>query len=128
MSRLVNPGVGEVCDRLTILSLKRLHGKSDGRSIEHFDREWATLHTQIRGRTLNGCWFEATLELAAVNAALWEATDALRLTLTCDIEIPQVTLTQASLGVRILKLNDERARLVAKINELAGEGTWDEKM
>lgn len=128
MSRLVNPGPGEICDRLSILSLKRLHGSYDGRDIDHFNREWAALHGQIRSRTLNGCWFEATLELAAVNAALWDATDDLRATLTMDLKYPDVTAMQAALGVRILGLNDQRARLVGKINELAGEGAWEEKL
>src|ERR1700676_1554522 len=77
--RLLNWGPGECSDRLTILALKILHGTDAGKDVKHFTDERNALLTDIRARTLNGKWFEAVLELAAVNAALWHAEDRLRM-------------------------------------------------
>lgn len=71
--RLVNYGVGEIVDRLTILDLKIAHGGGD-----HFATERSALLTQLHGRTLNGAWFEHALRLAVINGLLWRAEDDLR--------------------------------------------------
>lgn len=133
VSRLTNPGVGDISDRLTILALKRLHGTAAGHDVSHFDREWATLHTMLRGRTLNAAWFEQVLELGAVNAKLWALTDQMRHFLflrSLDGSWPTTdrTLETANCGCDILTLNDRRADLVQKINELAGDNLGAEKL
>lgn len=127
--RLINPGAGEISDRLTILSLKLLFGAELGRDLTAFRTERTALLSQIRSRTLNGAWFDSVLELATVNAALWHAEDDLR-TLRADWEQAPVkrTLLVADLAFRIQSLNDQRAVLIDKINAACGEGATGEKL
>src|SRR5678815_3408747 len=137
---LLNPTVGDLCDRLTILALKRLHGTAAGKDVSHFNREWAGLLTKIHGRTLNGAWFEHLLELGAVNAQLWALTDRIR-GLNADLTgepIPtsvylsadanEAWLHAGAAGIAILRLNDRRAELIQTINELCGEADGKEKL
>ena len=123
-TRLKNYGPGEVSDRLSILALKRLFGAEAGKDTSVFQNEWAILLTEIRARTLNGKWFEAVLDLAAVNAALWHAEDDLR-------ELRRVldhSPSTAVLAFRIQALNDCRAGLIDRINKDAGEGLPSDKV
>lgn len=123
--RLVNPGTGEISDRLSILALKILFAGTAGKDITHFRNEQVALLTQLRGRTLNGKWFEAYSELAAVNAALWHAEDDLR---ELRGETGGVTTLRAgTLAFRIQELNDLRAACVEKINKDTGEFGGAEK-
>lgn len=134
--RLIEPGVGEILDRLTILSLKILFGESYGRDTTHFKTERTTLLAKIRSRTLNGAWFDCALDLAAVNAALWHAEDDLRHLRTLpDAKRaewsgfgPNFWQETGALAFRIQELNDRRAALVAEINKLAGEASAEEKL
>lgn len=121
--RLINPGAGEISDRLSILALKLLFGAEAGKDVTHFQTEKAALLVQLRGRTLNGRWFEAYTELAAINAALWHAEDDLR-----SLRLSGLTTPEAStLAFRIQALNDQRAACVEKINRDAGEHGGTEK-
>jgi len=124
--KLVNPGAGELTDRLTILALKILHRGAEGQPTKHFEDERNALLVQIRARTLNGAWFEQVLQLGAVNAAIWYAEDALR---TLREEGPTDALLQKAglVAFRIQGLNDERSQLVEAINKLTGEHTGEEK-
>jgi hypothetical protein len=54
VSRLTNPGLGDICDRLTILALKILHGVEGGRETQHWESERASLLAQVRSRELTG--------------------------------------------------------------------------
>ena len=130
--RLVNYGAGEITDRLTILALKILHGKAAGKSVEHFEREQETLLSKIRGRTLNGVWFEQVLGLAAVNAALWTAEDEMRHWREHKPMLDGLpgSITSAALrcAFRIQELNDKRAELVSTINANSGEKDGEEKL
>lgn len=127
--RLVNPGAGEISDRLTILSLKVIAGRAQGQTVTHFESERAGLLIAIRPRTLNGKWFDVVLQLAAVNALLWHAEEDLR-----GWRIPARPYTMSDLdGIRILAfriqaLNDERAALVRQINQEAGDPAEQEKI
>ena len=78
MSRLINPGAGDVCDRLTILALKIKHNQDQGRPTDHFERERSQLLPMVHARAMTGIVLEHLLELAAVNAFLWANEDALR--------------------------------------------------
>lgn len=133
MSRLVNYGAGDISDRLTILALKIFHGQVAGKETKHWEQERMVLLTQIRARTLNGIWFEQVLELGAVNAALWTATDHLRgraeaLGHEKDEGVVAEHRYQAgTLGIQILYWNDRRAELVNTINKLAGDQLGSEK-
>lgn len=134
MSRLVNPGAGDISDRLTILALKIVAGGEAGKDVGHFITEQAVLLTAIRTRTLNGKWFEAVLALAAVNAFLWQAEDELRRHRHQHAEIvadPKelAQLTQAvQVAFRMQALNDRRAALVQQINQEAGDPAEKEKL
>lgn len=123
--RLMNPGAGEITDRLTILALKILHAPEQGKDPTHFENERNGLLVQIRTRTLNGNWFEQVLDLAATNAALWDAEDdlrALRLSGMGQLE------AAGRIGFRIQELNDRRAGIVETINKLTGELVGAEKL
>jgi len=123
--RLKNYGPGELSDRLSILALKRLFGAEAGRDCTAFQSEWGILLTEIRSRTLNGKWFEAVLELAAVNAALWHAEDDLR-----ELRQDGSGRVEAAglLAFRIQSLNDQRSALIDRINRDAGEGGPSDKV
>jgi hypothetical protein len=124
--RLVNPGTGEVSDRLTILALKICAGKDAGRDVAHFEAERAALLTKIRTKTLNGAWFESVLELAAVNAFIWRGEDLLRAIRLADSGAADWQGT-ARLAMQLQAFNDRRAELVRQINKDAGDGETKEK-
>lgn len=127
MARLTNLGAGDLADRLTILALKLLHYGAAGTDTAHLRDERNTLLAQLRGRELAGAWFEHLLELGAVNAALWHATDALRSYSTRGPLGEAEAQSAAGLGLRILALNDRRAALVDQINQCTGEYRGAEK-
>lgn len=131
--RLVNPGTGEISDRLTILALKIRAGGDAGKDVTHFEVERAALLTKIHARTLNAQWFDAFVELGAVNAFLWQAEDDLRghranLTPVDAKEGIRIYHTVAHLAVRIQELNDRRAALIEQINKEAGDPAEKEKL
>ena len=126
MGRLLNYGCGEIVDRLTVLSLKLLYGRESGKDVKHFEQERSALLTKLAGRTLNGAWFEQTLELAATNAALWQVGDALREIRSHD---PNSGLMEEAgrLGCQLQSLNDGRALLIEAINKQTGDFIGPEK-
>ncbi len=127
--RLVNYGVGEIADRLTILSLKILYGTEQGKDTKHFLDERNALLAQVRTRELNGAWFEHVLELSAVNGRLWQAEDELRgLRVEKAQNSSEPWETIGDVAFRIQSLNDRRAELVSLINKLTGEHRGAEKL
>jgi hypothetical protein len=134
---LLNPGAGEITDRLTILSLKALYGAAAGKDVSHFVNERNGLLVKLRARELNGAWFECVLQLGAVNAALWARTDEQRRWMEQWRDrgpdssglsggpgsgfITATAIPAAECGIAIMRLNDERARLVRQINVLSGD-------
>lgn len=133
--KLVNYGVGEISDRLSILALKILFGAEGGKDTAHFSNERVVLLTQLRGRTLNGKWFDAYTDLAAVNSALWHAEDDLRELRAGPAfmglsPVSAAAEKVAGLAFRIQVLNDQRAALIERINQEAGDtlGTEREKL
>jgi hypothetical protein len=139
--KLVNPGIGEISDRLTILTLKILIGVEQGKETTHWETERAALLVQIRARTLNAIWFEALLELAGINALIWHNEDDLRILrqrwmnwersdssgLTGSEERKRIEIEAGSVGFRSQRLNDRRAELVQQINKDAGDAVAQEK-
>lgn len=123
MSRLIDPGIGEITDRLTILTLKLLYGGLAGKEVSHFQAERTSLLAKIRSRnSLNGVWFDQTLTLAAVNAALWQAEDELRIHREMQhLPIMDRSALICGIAFRIQDLNDRRAGLVAEINKAVGD-------
>jgi len=126
MSRLVNFGLGEICDRVSILALKILYGEEKSVDVQHFRQERAALMVKIVTRD-GGRWLEWFSDLAAVNAAIWQAEDEIRgRAHAISHEQDEAVLAEhhyqaGSLGMRIAKLNDKRAALVSQINEFVGE-------
>lgn len=133
--RLINYGLGEVLDRLTILELKRSYVVDHQQSAEGFDRERGQLLPQALSRQIGGKVFEGLLELATVNARLWQGEDALR----GYREAMDGRLDDAGqwgtelrevvrLAFRIQEWNDRRAALVRQINFAAGDDASQEKV
>jgi hypothetical protein len=116
---IINPTVGDLTDRLTILSLKVLFGTAAGQPVEHFIQERTGILTKLRTRQI-GPWMGLLSDLAAVNGALWHAEEDLR---GC-----QELVDAGRLGLRIQALNDQRAALIVKINKEAGDPTNVEKL
>lgn len=131
--RLVNYGCGEIIDRLSILALKRLYGAAASKPIDHFQREALVLQPQLSARATHGGYFAPSLDLAAVNGALWTAEDQLRALSKLCQDQPRSTMTRefwesaALLAFRIQELNDQRASLIEAINKLTGEHQGREK-
>ena len=109
------PTVGDITDRLTILSLNML---SDSTAVE-WRQERTSLMAKLRAQTLNGAWFTALLDLATVNGALWHAEDMMR-------EFRQEGTPTSDYGpwgpivdcaFRIQALNDQRKALIAAIDK-----------
>jgi hypothetical protein len=127
--RFLDPGAGEITDRLTILALKLLFGREAGKDVLHFESERTSLLAKIRSKTLNGAWFDRVLDLAAVNAALWHCEDEMR-RYRGSVALRETIVYQdvADLAFRIQSLNDQRANLVREINKDAGDSVGQEKL
>jgi len=116
MSRLHNPGPGEILDRLTILALKIVHGQMAGRDITH----WVEERDALDNLKVPNIPILRVVELAAVNGALWQAEDDLRRERTATEHYVSQTAVIAQTAIRIQQLNDRRAALVSLINVNAG--------
>lgn len=122
--RLVNYGVGEICDRLTILALKILYATEAKKETKHFVDERNALLTQLRSREITGAWFEFCLELAAVNGRLWQSEDELR-----EFRLGgRREDSPMPVAFRIQELNDRRAELIQVINKATGDHLGQEKV
>lgn len=130
--RLVNFGAGEICDRLSILALKILHGGSDGKDTGHFEKERAVLLTKVSARQLGGSWFAYYTELAAVNAVIWRMSDemrSLRKALQPGGASDGKGWGEAGLiALEQQTLNDRRADLIDLINKEVGDHAGSEKL
>ena len=127
--RLVNPGLGEIADRLSILALKIAHAAQEGKDPTHFVNERNALLTQLRTYALEA-GAEALFALAAVNAMLWHAEDDLRAWRKADsANLGTADLAAvAAVAFRIQALNDQRADLVRALNKSAGTDLGAEKL
>jgi hypothetical protein len=94
-----------------------------GKSVTHFETERERLISLLE--TQSPVKVKLLLELAAVNALLWQAEDAMR-AMRAEHD-PDLDLVQ-QVAFRIQDLNDQRAALVAQINQEAGVGTAPEKL
>jgi hypothetical protein len=132
VARLINPGTGEILDRLSILSLKILHaGLLAGRDVDHFRNERNALLVTLRGKNGFAAWFDEYQQIGAVNAALWYAEDELRdwrLKVNSGDVYKETDRAVRVCAFRIQALNDERARLIHAINTKTGEQYGQEKL
>ena len=129
MGRLINYGLGEVLDRLTILDLKILAAGDAGQPIDHWRNEQAVLLTQVQTRLLLGttAWIELGLRLAMINGLLWHAEDDLRACRNLPLDVA-ITESSSRIAFRIQDLNDRRSQLITQINQLTGEHLGPEKV
>lgn len=132
MARLINPGTGEILDRLSILGLKLLYGGLAGKETKHFRDERNVLLTKLNaGDGITGPAMEHYIELAAVNAALWQAEDQLReyrdVPQTAHVDMAHYALI-VRCAFKIQQLNDRRAELISLINVNTGEAGGQEKL
>lgn len=120
MGRLVNPGLGDLIDRLTILALKIVHGEDRGRDVKPFITEREALLKQLGADASPLAATGATLimELGAVNAALWQAEDQVR-ALRGGRSVGGLP-DGVELAFRIQALNDRRSELIDELNEVGG--------
>jgi hypothetical protein len=126
MARLINPGTGELLDRLSILSLKILHGKLATRDVTHFENERNVLLGKLRAGNSFERWIEEYCALGAVNAALWYAEDELRKHRAEWEGVAYVEVIHCAF--KIQDLNDQRAVLIGAINQRTGEHYGEEKL
>ncbi len=124
MSRLHDPGPGEILDRLTILALKIQHGWAAGKPVAHWEAEHAALYSQV----LSHMGTAPVLELAAVNVKLWEAEDELRAWRRAPSNLDDEMHATITCAFRIQELNDRRAELVTLINVNAGVDRPSDKL
>lgn len=128
--RLMEPGMGELLDRLSILELKLAHGGED-----HFaaEREQVLTAASTLMDSLDaparpwGRLLVKYAQLAAVNAALWQGEDELRDMRTC-LGNPEAVTASGFLAHKIQALNDRRSELAREIGKLVGEPDRKEKL
>lgn len=134
--RLLDPGPGEVWDRLTILSLKIVHKGIEGRQTDHWQRERDTLISHAGGIDLRSLHdgsqahrerIRVLLDLGAVNAALWQREDDLRRMRDEVNPDERWTGRVTHTAMAIQQLNDRRAELVTLINHQGGRPAHSEK-
>lgn len=125
---LLNPDVGDILDRITILHLKLVHAKE-----AHWEQQLTALYDRL-GLAQGGphCLQISALrmvqELAAVNAAIWQATDemtAAEKTLETDVERAGMA---AATFVRCFAWNRRRQELIRQLNDTLGRGDKREKV
>jgi hypothetical protein len=114
---------GEAADKLTILTIKQDRIR-DAEKLAHIGREAALLDAALAPLRAR---FPAILpliaELRAVNEALWEVEDSLRLhEKRADFGAEFVRLARS-----VYETNDRRARIKAEINAILGSDIAEQK-
>jgi hypothetical protein len=121
MSRLINFGLGEVCDRLALLALKILYGELQGSDVTPYKHERAALLPKLLARS-TGRWVEMWGELNAVHAALWLYEADLRAFKAASVAARTAKSDEiVECAFRIQDLYDHRAGLIEQINSLVGD-------
>lgn len=119
MSPLLDPGLGDLLDRLTILLLKIKYGQRLKRPVEHFEVEYKAVRDRIG--TFNGHYREESRDrLLELNEGIWLATDQFRQATT--------NAQKAALGMKMVDLNDRRASLIRVLNQAGGDTRPPEKV
>jgi len=136
MSLLLDPDIGEILDRLSILELKIDAGMKRSVSTERWEEEKRQLDVYLQKkiltwqRTVTSANMErfGTLntQLYAINARLWRAEDEIRIFVKrasdlTDTEKESVVL----IAIRIASLNDARSEAIRGINRLFGVDTQE---
>lgn len=114
--KLLNPNLGETIDRLTILERKIVEGRRQGKMVGSFQLEANALYTHLGTLGLPAGFLPQFLRLAALNAAIWDATDHMRIAVVEDC-----VAAAAAWGTYIFNWNNERAAIVAELGKSSGE-------
>ena len=140
MGRLLNPGAGDLADRLTILMLKLQYANLNA-DTTHLHAEQAQVQMLLErqlGITLVTHWAEIRVtcwaeiaQLARLNRQLWELED--RMAEIADTTAPRRPRTWdaevvAEIGIQIWRANRARNAQITRINELAGTVRGEEKL
>lgn len=116
--RFLDPSVGEVVDRLTILAMKLRDRPGVVPLVMEYAaiqaRFWDRVDAKIMSDHAAMALYRWTLELAAVNAAIWQITDQIQGG-TYD------AVAEGEMARKALQFNRERADLVRDISGLFGE-------
>ncbi len=123
MQMMVEVSVGEVIDKITILELKNAK-ISDPAKLANVQAELTTLNDTVAAALNPTAELDALrAELYAINAALWEIEDEIRI---CE--------SRGDFGPRFIELaravyvtNDQRATVKKKINLAVGSRLVEEK-
>lgn len=135
MTRLLEPDLGEVLDRLAILQLKLDHGmgrnvptaawEEEQRQLDDYLQKkiqaWQSVATGFAQEEFG----KANAELVVVNGKLWAAEDEIRTYCKTEQLTDDECRDLATLAMRIADLNDVRCNLVQKINRLFGVETQE---
>lgn len=126
MDILIQIGIGEAYDRLTILEIK-LERIEDEKKLRNISKEYdylvGVMATIVPPKDENNELSEATLRLKEVNKQLWDVEDALR-----EYERDGVfNDTFIQIARSVYKLNDERASIKKLINEIHNSYFIEEK-
>lgn len=118
--RVLNPGPGEIADRLGVVARKIVEGgDKDGQfKNELYELLYALYDGQRAGARTD--WVEKCIPgimLDATNAAIWQLEDRVR---EFRNGRPPETTDFSQLTFRIQVLNDRRAKLVKEINAQYG--------
>lgn len=115
MSRLLNPGLGDFADRLSILNLKIDHGEKFGKPVIHLRLERTEVLKQIVGfnRASDARWET----LHTVNQQIWELISAIEFLGKYWPKISEAdAYAIAGAAVELQGLNRQRAELVRQIS------------
>jgi len=126
MDLLIQMGIGEAYDRLTILEIK-LGRIEDSNKLKNISREYdyltGMMTTIVQPKDEDGSLHNAIVRLKEVNQELWDLEDALR-EYERDNIFDEAFITMAR---NVYKFNDERAALKKIINQYHNSYFVEEK-
>jgi hypothetical protein len=112
--------VGELVDKLTILTLKQIHVRGD--ALEHVNQEYQLLQ-EIFLTVSERIPIELSAELRVVNAKLWQVEDEIR---ACDRR-NDFGPSFIALAQSVYRLNTRRSEIKRAINIASGSLLIEEK-
>ena len=128
---LLEPTLGEIVDRITILELKKAHC-SNADTLSQLNEECSRLELELEERIrkssgpvspVRGHLELAFIVLRYVNKQIWGMEDEIRRHTLKDVlrlESVHETRHVAALGIRIAEANDTRAGVVLGLDKLVG--------
>jgi hypothetical protein len=134
MSRMLNPSPGEVADRQAILQLKIEYGNpktgqtenGSTSKVQHFAEEHSRLQDYLENKwfpllpaELTAIYSQLRSRLALINRELWERENEARTLRATNRDATSIHRA-GELRFEITQLNDDRAEVVRKVNELFG--------